>query len=294
MSATTAWMDAIEEDEIRESADRFSVRLAVPTGILSADQLGTLSNVARQHGAGFVQLAARQAVEIPGVGLAELGTVQTILSAAGLTTGTPGARVRNVVACTGVEKCGQAFLDPRVLGRALDLLFGGDDFPAQIRIAVAGCPASCTAPQMADIGFVGMVEPVLDRATCDGCGLCADACDERSLVMRRGLPRRDPQRCAYCGACVAACPAKSLRAGRLGYTVYVGGRAGRRPVAGSVLARFVAEEEAPDVAARVIAYLRQNGQPRERLYSLIHRTGIEPLRAYVHSRPLHRAPLRDA
>ena len=280
-----------QEDAPREDLERVPVRRRVPAGLLSADQLGVLCDVARQHGMGFVSLTTRQGIEIPGVHLRELGAVQSRLSAAGLCAGTPGARTRNVVACTGSDKCAAAFLDARGLGRALDLLFGADEFPPQLKITVAGCPNSCTAPQMADIGFVGTVEPVLERSNCDGCGTCAGSCDENALIMRGGGPGRDPQRCDFCGACVVACPKKALRPGRLGYTVYVGGTIGRRPQVGTILARFVPEQDAPDMAARIVAFVRERGQPRERLSAIIRRVGIDHLRTYVHSRPLHRIPV---
>lgn len=281
MGAPLNWvLDADGSD--REGADRFTVRLRVASGMLSADQLGILREIARTYGAGFVLLSTRQCLEIPGICYENLNTVQSELAAAGLAAGNSGARVRNVVGCAGGDSCAHAFLDGRGLSRSLDLLFGGEDLPAQARVAVAGCPNSCTAPQMADIGFVGTVEPLLDRARCNGCSVCAEACDEKALVMRRGLPRRDPQRCTYCGACVAACPLRALRPGRLGYTVYVGGRAGARPQVGIILARFVPEDEATDLAARIIGFLREYGQPRERLYTLVRRVGLEPLRSYIY------------
>jgi anaerobic sulfite reductase subunit C len=294
MSAPLEWIAQPDEGADRDETGHFTIRLRVSSGVLSADQLGALRDVARQHGMGFIHVTPRQGVEIPGVRLDDLAVVQAALAGAGLSTGGTGSRVRNVVACTGGEKCAHAFLDGRALGHSLDMLLGGEDFPAQIKVAVAGCPNSCTAPQMADIGFVGTVEPVLDRALCDGCGLCAAACDTKSLIMRRGLPRRDPQRCDYCGACVVVCPIRALRPGRQGYTVFVGGKVGRRPQMGAVLARFVPEDEAPDLAGRILSFLRDYGMPRERLCPLIRRVGLDTLRAYVHSRPLHRTPVREA
>ncbi|MBI3948410.1 MAG: 4Fe-4S binding protein [Armatimonadetes bacterium] len=288
------WPVQIEESASHEDGGRFTIRLHVSTGVLSAEQLGVLRDVARQYGQGYVHLTARQGIELPGVSLRDLSAVQASLAHAGLSTGSAGSRVRNVVACTGGDKCQHAFLDGPALGHSLDMLLGGEDLPTQVKVAVASCPNSCTAPQMADIGFVGTVEPVLDRALCNGCGACTAACDERALTMRRGLPRRDPQRCHYCGACVVSCPTRALRAGRVGYMVYVGGRVGRRPQMGHVLARFVPEDEAPDLAGRILGFLRDYGEPRERLYPLIRRVGLDLLRARVHSRPLHRTPIREA
>ena len=106
--------------------------------------------------------------------------------------------------------------------------------------------------------------------------------------MRRGLPRRDPQRCNFCGDCVAACGFNALRPARVGYTVYVGGKAGRRPCLGAELARFVPEEDAPEVAARVIGFVSERARPRETFGAVLRRIGLDALRSYAITRPSQR------
>ncbi|NLC56107.1 MAG: hypothetical protein GX774_04645 [Armatimonadetes bacterium] len=293
MSAPPERAVGLPQGAAEQGRERFAVRLRAPTGMLSADQLLTLSEVAREYGLGYVQLAARQGVEIPGVSFGDLPVLQQTLTAAGLPTGSPGAHPQNVVVCTGQEKCAHCFVDARGLASMLDLLLGGEEYPSPVRIAIAACSSGCTAPQLADIGFVGTVDPVLDRAACNGCGRCAGICDERALTMRRGLPRRDPLRCDNCGACIAACELHALRPGRVGYTVYVGGHGGRRPQFGTVLARFLPEREAAGIALRILSFLRDRGQPRERLGALVQRLGLDALRAHVHSRLLLRMGIEE-
>lgn len=293
-------MDGLADDawhageEATPTGERhFTLRLHVPGGLLSAEQLGVLCRIARQNGEGFVRLAPRFVIEVPGIRLSDLSLVQSALEGVGLTGGSTGTGLRHVVVCGSGDPCPHAFLDSRSLADSMDALLGGGSWPSPVRIAIASCPRACTAPQLADIGFMGTVDPMLDRARCTGCGDCIAVCEEKALAMRRGLPRRDLHACQCCGACVLACAPKALRVGRAGYTVYVGGQMGRRVQMGHVLARFVQKEEASHLAGRILAFFREYAEPRERLFSVIQRMGLEVLRSYVHSRPLRLAPTQS-
>lgn len=263
---------------------RLSLRLRAPDGTLSANQLGVLSDVARRHGVGLVQIVGRNGVEVPGISYEEAQAAQALLGTAGLGSASTAAACRRICVCSGQGKCGNCFVDTGALASAMRGILDSRGISGVARIAVSGCAQGCSCPQTADIGFVGTVEPVLCREKCEGRGSCVKACTEGALVMRRGLPRRDPQRCNFCGDCIAACVCGALSPARLGYTVYVGGRAGRRPQLGVVLAQFLPEEDAPEVAARVLGFLSERARPREHLSSVLRRIGLDALRAHATAR----------
>lgn len=55
--------------------------------------------------------------------------------------------------------------------------------------------------------------PVLDRARCKRCSLCAVYCPENAIMLdREGFPDIDYQHCKGCLLCVEQCPAHALRA----------------------------------------------------------------------------------
>jgi dissimilatory sulfite reductase (desulfoviridin) alpha/beta subunit len=60
-----------------------------------------------------------------------------------------------------------------------------------------------------------------------------------------------------------------------GFTITVGGRGGRAPLMGKVLAENVPVEKAIDITARIINFHRQNGKDHERLCAFIDRIGFE-------------------
>jgi ferredoxin len=71
--------------------------------------------------------------------------------------------------------------------------------------------------------------PVIDSATCDGCGKCVSACPVEALALvsaydprrsKKKLARLDTQRCIGCGLCVRACTkTKSLTLSHRGHRV---------------------------------------------------------------------------
>ncbi|HPT96370.1 MAG TPA: 4Fe-4S binding protein [Armatimonadota bacterium] len=267
---------------------RLSLRLRAPEGMLSADQLMVLGDVVRRHGIGFVRIVGRSGLEVPGIACEEIQTAKALLEASGLGTASEGGAGSSLSVCSGQGRCVSYFVDAGTLAMALSGLLESEAMPMPVRVAISGCAEACSCPQTADIGFVGIVEPILVRAECLGDGACVGACKEGALIMRRGLPRRDPQRCNFCGDCVAACGFNALRPARVGYTVYVGGKAGRRPCLGAELARFVPEEDAPEVAARVIGFVSERARPRETFGAVLRRIGLDALRSYAITRPSQR------
>ncbi|NVN93274.1 MAG: 2-oxoacid:acceptor oxidoreductase family protein [Desulfuromonadales bacterium] len=72
------------------------------------------------------------------------------------------------------------------------------------------------APATSDQVMTGLwrtERPVLDRALCKRCSLCAIYCPENAITLNReGFPDIDYQHCKGCLLCVEQCPAHALRA----------------------------------------------------------------------------------
>ena len=134
---------------------RFSVRLGVTGGHLTAGQLQAVARLAERFGDGSVHLTTRQGVEIPHVPFENLEPLRAALDEAGLRLAAMGRCVRGITACPG-SYCQHGLIDSQELAVKLHAHVGGrKGLPHKFKIAVAGCRNGCTKPQENDLGIMG-------------------------------------------------------------------------------------------------------------------------------------------
>ncbi len=63
-------------------------------------------------------------------------------------------------------------------------------------------------------GAVLRTRPVLDKKTCVGCGMCAEICPAKAIVMKDGKAVIDRGRCIRCFCCQEFCPKSAMKVGR--------------------------------------------------------------------------------
>ncbi|MBI5417783.1 4Fe-4S binding protein [Candidatus Poribacteria bacterium] len=258
--------------------DKFSVRVKVPVGIIEADQVAKISEVAKKYGHGYIHLTTRQAIEIPWVDFSKFEEVKNELAAVGLAPGSCGPRVRNVVACPGSHICTHGLLDTQKFGLKIDKEFFGKDYPVKIKIAATGCPNSCAKPQENDIGIMAVVLPELDKSLCSDCGLCIETCKEGAIYKDKDGLKLDKSKCTFDGDCILNCPMDSWKAGKLGYNVFIGGKIGRKPQLGHIIAEFVHEDDVLKLMHDILNYFIKNYLPGERIGDIVNRIGIKKIK----------------
>ncbi len=84
-------------------------------------------------------------------------------------------------------------------------------------------------------------------------------------------------------ACPSQCTETSFKdiglVGTLeGWQIFVGGKGGTTPRIAELLAKDLSTEDALDLVDQILAYYRQNAQPRERIARMIQRLGLEHMR----------------
>lgn len=82
-----------------------------------------------------------------------------------------------------------------------------------MKLAVAGCPNSCSMPQIKDFG-VHAIEPVCvdSESKCIECMKCVETCREEAITIKDAQVSINMEKCVHCGLCAKVCPSGSIRA----------------------------------------------------------------------------------
>ncbi|MDW7675625.1 MAG: 4Fe-4S binding protein [Bacillota bacterium] len=269
--------------------DYYIMRLRTKGGNMTTEQLKGVTKLADKYGKGYVHFTTRQGVEIPYVHINQYENIKKEISELGLLTGTCGPRIRSVIACPGNEVCGYGLINAREIGSHLDEVFFGREVGKKTKLAISGCPNSCTKPQENDFGFVGAVNPKFEEEKCISCGICAKVCPSKAITMVEGKPILDEKKCIHEGNCIASCPTDAWITEKKGIHVYVGGKIGRFPQLGQLMLQFVPEEQVVVVGEAIIAAFSKLGQDGERIANTVNRVGLDMFREEV----LKEVELRD-
>jgi sulfite reductase (ferredoxin) len=140
---------------------RFMVRIRIPNGILTSQQLRAVADLTRLHANGIADLTVRQNIQLHWVTIESLPEVLEGLSRIGLNTmGACGDVTRNVTGCpvAGVDASEGVDASPLVLETS-HLLAGNADFynlPRKFKISIAGCNSWCSYPEINDVGLTAI------------------------------------------------------------------------------------------------------------------------------------------
>ncbi len=144
----------------RQEGDAMMVRVKIPQGLLTADQLRALGEVAQRFSTGRGHITTRQNVQFHFVKLDDTSAVVAALGAAGLTTREAcGNSVRNVTTCpfAGVSALEPFDVTPYAELVTRRLLRGplSASLPRKFKIAFGGCCGTdCVGASFNDIGLL--------------------------------------------------------------------------------------------------------------------------------------------
>ncbi len=125
----------------------------------------------------------------------------------------------------------------------------------KFRISLAECPNACTQPQIKDIGIIGACMPQITDATCTHCNACVEACRENAVSLKpaTAVPVITADLCLACGSCVKACASGTIKEGKQGWRVMLGGRLGRHPRLALELPGIFDQDQVMDIVKRCLA-----------------------------------------
>src|SRR3954452_24060584 len=140
----------------------FMLRVKIPGGITSPEQLRAIGEISNLHGQGSGEFSTRQNVQLHFIKLESLPDVFDRLHAAGLTSaGACGDTVRNITGCPlGGLAHDELFDATPVLDEAAAFFYGNPDYsdlPRKLKIAITACPDACSAPEINCIALIGVI-----------------------------------------------------------------------------------------------------------------------------------------
>jgi sulfite reductase (ferredoxin) len=147
----------------RQADDAQMIRVKIPQGVLSAEQLHALADVAEQYSRGFGHITTRQNVQFHFVKLHDAEPAMRRLADAGLTTREAcGNSVRNITACQFAGVAADEPFDVTPYAEALTRFLLrhplSSSLPRKFKIAFEGCAHDHIKLTINDIGWRARVE----------------------------------------------------------------------------------------------------------------------------------------
>ena len=140
------------------------LRLRLPNGEISADQLDLVADLTERHARGYGDVTTRQNIQLHWLTIEELPGILTALRHAGiLTLHACGDTPRVVVGCPvhGVD-CDEIHDARDLLMRINGLFVGNREFsnlPRKFKMSVGGCALRCAQPEINDVGLCAIERP---------------------------------------------------------------------------------------------------------------------------------------
>jgi sulfite reductase (ferredoxin) len=139
----------------------FMLRVKVPNGTLSSDQLETLGRLSVRYARNAGDVTTRQDIQLHNVRIEDVPAIFAELSGVGLTTsGACGDITRNVTGCPLAGIDAAEFIDAEPFALAVHRHFLDNrefsNLPRKFKVTVSGCSLYCTGHEISDIGLVAL------------------------------------------------------------------------------------------------------------------------------------------
>src|SRR5437773_2518156 len=148
----------------RQSDDAQMLRVKIPQGVLTADQLDALADVGDRYSRGFGHITTRQNMQFHFVKLHDVELAMRRLADAGLTTREAcGSAVRNITACPYAGVAADERFDVTPYAEALTRYLLrhplSSTLPRKFKIAFEGCATDHIATAINDLAFRALLTP---------------------------------------------------------------------------------------------------------------------------------------
>ncbi len=153
---------ALEDAEIEDAF--FMMRVRIPGGQLSAEQLRTVAGIAKEYGRDLADITDRQNVQFHWIRIEDVPDVWDRLESVGLSSlQACGDVPRNILGCPVAGISADEILDASAVLRATEAVAAGNpeftNLPRKYKTTISGCASQCTSHEVNDVSFVGVTGP---------------------------------------------------------------------------------------------------------------------------------------
>jgi ferredoxin-nitrite reductase len=146
----------------RPTPGKFMMRIRMPNGFVSSEQLRTIAELSRRLGSGVLDITTRQQIELRGFILDSIPAIWERLQGVDLRTLQTGVdNVRNINGCAMAGLTPHELFDASAVVHDLDrIIVGGKgnpeftNLPRKFNISVTGCLDNCTHSESQDIALI--------------------------------------------------------------------------------------------------------------------------------------------
>jgi sulfite reductase (ferredoxin) len=153
---------ALEDAEIEDPY--FMMRVRIPGGQLSADQVRVIAGIAKEYGRDLADVTDRQNVQFHWLRIEDVPAVWARLEEVGLSSQEACGDVpRNILGCPVAGLDATEILDASAVLHATNAVATSREdlanLPRKFKTAISGCALQCTAHEVNDVSFVGVLGP---------------------------------------------------------------------------------------------------------------------------------------
>jgi ferredoxin-nitrite reductase len=139
----------------------FMIRLKVPCGIVTPDQLRGVGRISEKYGDNYSELTTRMGIQLHKVKLKHLPDAVEEIQNTGLSNkGAEGDTVRNITGCPLVGLDPHEPFDVRPVIEEAHNYFSGNpdysDLPRKLKFTISGCPLQCNGPEFHGISLLAV------------------------------------------------------------------------------------------------------------------------------------------
>ncbi len=253
---------------------RFIRHKSTASGYYTPENVIKIAEITKKYG-GIVKLTNRAEFELQEIKPEYVEDLLEEINNTDFVYGSEGPLVRSTLSCPGSGHCIYGLIDTTDLNEKVESFHAERPATYKFKVAISGCPNKCVRPSITDFGINGVKFPKTNDDKCNGCGRCQDVCKVEAIEVRGDTSIINRDICIGCGKCVAACPHDAKDIIFEGYSVFIGGKSGRKVVEGSQL--FIeTEEELLKTLDNVLKLYDKYGEKpqKERLADTMKRVGV--------------------